>query len=83
MQVYPDKFQANNNDREFHNKKLRFMLQENQIDCEYEVKLLDATSDFQLTFHFVFHKCIKASQQLNALKMIIICFQVKINGKVM
>ena len=71
MKTNPDKFQAFAIGNKSHSEDIFFNLKGSIIKCEYEVKPLGVTIDFQLKFNtHIANICKKASRQLNVLKRI-------------
>lgn len=71
MQANPDKFQALAIGKRTHEKKIVFNINDVNISCEDEVKLLGVTIDYRLNFNtHISNICKKAARQLNVLKRI-------------
>jgi hypothetical protein len=71
MKANPDKFQAIAMGNKSHSQDISFILKGSIIKCEYEVKLLGVTIDFQLKCNtHIANICKKASRQLNVLKRV-------------
>ena len=71
MKANPDKFQAIAMGNKSHSQDISFILKGSIIKCEYEVKLLGVTIDFQLKCNtYIANICKKASRQLNVLKRV-------------
>ena len=69
MQANPDKFQAIAIGSKTQKHKLEFNINDINISCDEDVKLLEVTLDFKLNFSsHVSNICRKASRQLNVLK---------------